>query len=90
MSQKYRRKPLVFDAIQWSDLPGIHETLAKWVKESGQLTRYNHSTGEMLITTMEGGVVCKPGDWFVKDEVGEVYPILNRRFTHLYQPETVK
>lgn len=81
---KYRRRPLVFDAIQWSDLPDIRETLLQWTKASGQLTRYDVSTGNMLITTHEGGVVCKPGDWFVKDDVGEVYPILSRRFVKLY------
>jgi hypothetical protein len=81
----YRRLPLEFEAIQWSDLPGVHETLAKWTKASGQATRYNNFTGEMLIVTKEGGVGCMPGNWFVKDDEGEVYPVLDRRFRRLYE-----
>ena len=88
----FRRKPLEFKALLWSDLPGVHECLAEWAKASGQLTRYDQFSGIMYITTREGSVGCKPGDWFVRDDEGEVYPVLDRRFRRLYElvPESIQ
>lgn len=82
----YRRKPLDFDAIQWSDLPGVHETVYAWMKQSGQAHRYEVSTGILRFTNQEGGTGVKPGDWLVKDDEGEVYPVPDRRFRKLYDP----
>lgn len=81
----FRRRSLVFEAIHWSDLPGIHETLFRWLKASGQSHRYEVNTGIMHITIREGSVSCKPGDWFVKSDTGEVYPVPDFRFRHLYE-----
>lgn len=84
-AKQYRRRPLVFDAVQWSDLPDVHETVYGWLRASGQHHRYEQTTGILHITTREGSVGCKPGDWFIRDEEGEVYPILDRRFRRLYE-----
>ena len=84
-SQTFRRKPLEFEAIQWSDLPGVHETVYAWMKASKQNHRYETTTGILRFTTREGGVGCQPGNWLIRDEEGEVYPILDRRFRRLYE-----
>ena len=83
---RFRRKPLVFEAVQWSDLPGVHETVHAWMKASGQSHRYEQTTGILRFTTLEGGTGVKPGDWLVRDDEGEVYPVLDRRFRKLYDP----
>jgi hypothetical protein len=84
-AQTFRRKPLEFEAIQWSDLPGVHETVYAWMKASGQNHRYENTTGILRFTTREGGVGCLPGNWLIRDDEGEVYPILDRRFRRLYE-----
>lgn len=81
----YRRKPLEFEAVQWSDLPGVHETVFRWMRESKQAHRYENTTGILRFTCKEGGTGVKPGDWLVRDDEGEVYPVLDRRFRRLYE-----
>ena len=66
---KFRKKPIVIEAIQFDGSP-----------ESAQEI-YNLSTREisyigdrLTIRTLEGDMTANVGDWIIKGVAGEVYP----------------
>lgn len=84
-ASNYRRLPLEFEAIRWDSNPETAHAVEAWTKASSQATRYDIRTGVLLITTQEGGVGCKAGDYLVRGIEGEVYPVIERRFKALYE-----
>jgi len=68
---KYRKKPIVVNAVQWTGhnfaecekfYPGIEKT-------------GNHlTTGGLIITTLEGNMIAQVGWWIIKGVKGEFYP----------------
>lgn len=81
---RIRRKPLVFEAVRWSDALETRHVVEAWARASGQGIRYDQSNGNLLITTKEGGVCAVPGSYIVRDDKGEIYPLLARRVQDLY------
>jgi len=81
---KYRKKPVVIEAIQWTGenseevqrfLHNGHEFAADgWVKG-----RY------VEIETLEGLMVASVGDWIIKGVVGEFYPCKPDIFEATYE-----
>ncbi len=77
---KYRKKPVVVDAIQWfkdGDHPSVLPILEKY---KGSILKLNGATG--YIETWErkcsqrlvkGGHFVTPGDWIIKGIKGEFY-----------------
>lgn len=81
---KYRKKPVVIDAVQWTgdkeclaDLPGadFHE---------GAIHRLD---GALPIRTLEGEMVANVGDWIIKGIAGEFYPCKPDIFEATYDAE---
>lgn len=67
---KYRKKPVVIDAIQWdgtnvADVREFFGGFTGWVIENCEY---------ILITTLEGVMRCGPRDWIIKGVSGEFYP----------------
>lgn len=81
---KYRKKPVVIEAVLWgppfAELPG-------WIEAgiaSGKLSR---PPGDCLhIQTLEGVMVASPGDWIILGVVGEMYPCKPDIFERTYEP----
>ena len=64
---KFRKKPVVIDAVQWqkriSDIEYFMDGLDYYV------------IGDSLfIPTLEGDMETSPGDWIIKGVKGEFYP----------------
>ena len=81
---KYRKKPVVIDAEQWT---GSRESwnkimvmgLMKWKPgEMGSKT--------FIIETLEGDCLVKNGDWIIKGVQGEFYPCKPDIFEQTYEP----
>ena len=72
---KYRKKPVVIEAIQWFK-PGDH---------LGVKPLYNF-TGTGWIHTLEGGHEVTPGDWIITGVKGEHYPCKPDIFAMTYEP----
>lgn len=78
---KFRKKPVVIDATlfrageQDSDLAG--DVVAGTV-------RYTED-GNMLIRTLEGEMVARPGDWIIRGVRGELYPCKPDIFDATYE-----
>jgi len=88
---KFRKKPVVIEAIQWTgdnlreviDFTGQHPSALKWtwaeyedmVKERG-----------LKIFTLEGPLMSTVGDWIIKGVKGEFYPCKPDIFEATYEP----
>jgi hypothetical protein len=87
MAQKYRKKPVVIEAVRWSG-SNWHELLA-WIDwEGGQKIRTMERDDEMLliIPTLEGAMEASPGDWVIKGVKNEFYPCKPEIFEATYEP----
>jgi len=66
--KKYRKKPVVIEAIRWD---GKDDTL-KIIKESVEII--HEEDGKIIIPTLEGDMTADLGDWIIKGIGGEFYP----------------
>ena len=69
---KFRKKPVVINAIQWTgDNFGEIQTFT-----SGKCwkTHETPSDTNLIIPTLEGNHTAKSGDWIIRGIVGEYYP----------------
>ena len=80
MIRKYRKKPIVIEAIQFN---GNNESEIIEFTKSISLTR-PECLKSMRIPTLEGDMIANVGDWIVKGVNGEFYPIKDNIFKKLY------
>ena len=78
--QKYVKKPIVIEAIQYTvkNSADIHEFAGKCVSEP---IKGDH----LLIHTLEGRHVASPGDYIIKGIKGEFYPCKPDIFEKTYE-----
>ena len=76
---KFRKRPVVVDAVQWFKL-GDHPAVR-------QLTYYNDGTPQLgYIDTLEGSLRVNPGDWIIAGVAGEHYACRPDIFYLTYEP----
>lgn len=67
---KYRKKPVVIDAVQWNG--------DNWLEIDNFIGAYPHETfpamGLVKIETLEGIMTANLGDYIIKGVKGEFYP----------------
>jgi len=70
---KFKKKPLVIEAIQWLKIGDHHKVIrlnGKYnCKECGQIEDQHG-----WILTLDGGHIVCPNDWIIKGIKGEFYP----------------
>jgi len=84
---KYRKKPIVIEAVQFEPW-GIHKRdLPAGVKgiPSYSADNWNYDGCEFFIDTLEGRHVVTPGDWIIKGIAGELYPCKPEIFEATYE-----
>ena len=85
---KYRKKPIVIEAIQWD---GTHETFGKIkvlegkVKDPFRMIVFHTVHGLLNIATLEGSHTADIGDWIIKGVKGEFYPCKPDIFEMTYE-----
>ena len=68
---KYRKKPVVIEAVQWTGKKG---NLLE-VTQLNTGTRIIEKNGDsLLIPTLEGDMTASLGDWIIQGVSGEIYP----------------
>jgi hypothetical protein len=87
---KYRKKPVVVDAIQWTgnnlreiiDFTGLHPSALKWT-----WPQYEQIVAKdgLKIFTLEGPLMASVGDWIIKGVQGEYYPCKPDIFEATYE-----
>ena len=85
--QRYRKKPVVVEAIQYDgeNVPQIVEWMALAESEITFQLQYN----ALAIETLEGIMCAGVGDWIIKGVKGEFYPCKPDIFDATYEPEEV-
>ena len=88
---KYRKKPVVIDAIKWDgdnlkeviEFTGLHPSVEKWSWEE-----YEQVVAEegLKIFTLEGSHMATVGDMIIKGVHGEFYPCKADIFAKTYEP----
>ncbi len=87
---KYRKKPVVIDAVQWTgdnlrdiiDFTGLHESAKKWTWEEYEKVV---ALQGLKIFTLEGPLNASPGDYIIKGVQGEFYPCKPDIFEATYE-----
>ena len=83
---KYRKKPVIVEAIKWNDTP---ETFAKIINLEGKRKEriiWNTAGGWLLIPTLEGNMTADVNDWIIKGVKGELYSCKPDIFEQTYEP----
>ena len=64
---KYRKKPVVIEAVRWTgSMQPIIDLLGHDLPTGGN--------GSIIVMTPEGNMECHIGDWIIKRVKGEFYP----------------
>lgn len=75
---KYRKKPVVIEAVQWT---GSNRSE---VLEFSPVAFWGDNTG-LKISTLEGALHASEGDWIIKGVQGEFCPCKPDIFTATYE-----
>jgi hypothetical protein len=86
---RYRKKPIVVEAIQWDGTVEGMDKIKSSFKELGtSLLSCNRTTGTVFhwsIITLEGMHVVSEGDYIIKGINGEFYPCKPDIFEKTYE-----
>lgn len=81
MIMKYRKKPIIIEAIQWTG-DNISE-LCKFMRKDASKLMF--SDDELYIQTLEGIHHASIGDYIIKGVQGEFYPCKPNIFVQTYE-----
>lgn len=83
---KFRKKPVVIEAIEVSDV-AIGPALPAWLTDAMmQDVVMLHSNGTITIKTLEGMMTADRDDWIIQGVKGEIYPCKPDIFAATYEP----
>jgi len=85
---KFRKKPVVIDAVQFDGTPGGAVAVFEQFDVPGGkfLPEADLRTGTLLIPTLEGDHTARAGDWIIRGVAGEFYPCKPDIFEKTYEP----
>lgn len=81
--KQYRRKPIVFEAIQLTDNVAHNREVAKWCGADS----WQYGSKAIAIQTLEGTMNAEVGDYIIKGVKGEFYPVKADIFEATYDEE---
>ena len=86
---KYRKKPVVVDAVQYTGGWGSALPILVWMKESWPIDRSESAwfSGDntLRVQTLEGAMSASPGDYNIRGVKGEFYPCKPDIFEATYE-----
>lgn len=88
--QKYRKKPVEIEAMQWDGSLYVAGRIASWVGDSGHEATFVSSQHDpaLIINTLEGKMHVSKGDYVIKGIKGEFYPCKPDIFEDSYDKVT--
>jgi len=93
MVKKFRKKPVVIEAIQFNNLnhKEVSEFVGKELKpglesEAAYVAGMGAPIFSLTIPTLEGNMKAMPGDWIIKGVHNEFYPCKPEIFEKTYEP----
>lgn len=78
---KFRKKPVIIEAVLFR--AGEQDSALAPDVDAGAI-RYTED-GNMLIRTLEGEMLARPGDWIIRGVKDEVYPCKADIFSATYE-----
>jgi hypothetical protein len=100
MPDRYRKRPVVVEAMQWDGTPEGAEPIINWVLDhDGNATYWcrdpkacakaGHATGkhDIRLRTLEGDMLARPTAFVVRGMLGEFYPVRSDIFVATYDRE---
>lgn len=84
-SRKYRKKPVVVEAVQWKGHMENEEEVRRFVGKGRKLYVYGDHYEKLSIRTLEGRHEASIGDWIIKGVKGEFYPCKPDIFKMTYE-----
>lgn len=81
---KYRKKPVVIEAVQWLPPVRVGEVYRALVDEISRGV-VERDEDRLRIRTLEGVMTADPGDWIIRGVQGEVYPCKPDIFEATYE-----
>lgn len=81
---KYRKKPVIIDAVRWEGQPVQKIRRELSVDGPVPILRNLVTPTELIIKTLEGDMTASWGDYIIKGVDGEVYPCKPEIFEKTY------
>lgn len=82
---KFRKKPVVIDAIQFTDSDSVERMLGAWGMKFQRALNAHQGEGKLAIDTLEGVHLALVNDWIIKGVKGEFYPCKPDIFEMTYE-----
>jgi hypothetical protein len=83
---KFRKKPVVIEAIQWDGTWEGVPALKVFCKDLFERNDLDWKRSFLWVKTLEGEHLVSPGDWIIKGVKNEFYPCKNDIFQMTYEP----
>lgn len=83
---RFRKKPVVIEAFQWTGGPDQTEDPV-WIVDAIKAGTVRVQDPVLVIDTLEGAMRANVGDWIIKGVKGEIYPCKPDIFAATYEPE---
>lgn len=89
MPQRFRKKPVVIEAVQFTGTNHSADEVMQFVAAGEVQCSGSTEPGNehVLIPTLEGEMRASVGDWIIKGVQGEFYPCKPDIFAATYEPE---
>lgn len=83
---KFKKKPIVIEAVQWVNKQIVCPPGPLWLIEAQERGDITLAGDIMRIKTLEGVMEAQPGDWIIQGVKGEIYPCKPDIFYATYEP----
>ena len=93
MPKRYRSRPVVVEAMQWSGQVVDATAIIGWIQANGGTARYQEASPGgvaptcLNIDTLEGVMKASPGDFIIRGTAGEFYPCKPDIFAVKYEEQ---
>lgn len=86
-AQKFRKKPVVIEAVRFDGSEKSIESIHEWSNGAlGWIGGRGLPIEDAFVSTLEGDMYFGPGDWIIKGVKGEFYPCKPDIFEQTYEP----
>lgn len=82
---KYRKKPVVVEAVQWNGMGFNLSDLPEWFVKAYQVRQIDRAEDKLHIVTLEGIMTANADDYIIQGVKGEIYPCKPDIFEATYE-----
>ncbi|MFP4004583.1 MAG: hypothetical protein ACLFV8_12465 [Alphaproteobacteria bacterium] len=83
---KFRKKPVVIEAFQFVGQSNLSADVPDWFVDAVHAGDVLAEPDHIVIKTLEGEHLARPGDWIIRGVKGELYPCKPDIFDRTYEP----